>query len=66
MMAKNPLFHCVKCGKNTDAIAKAGRYLQRISPLGTDFIGECSPCCEYHEIKVTDNTALLNCLNDVT
>jgi len=56
--------NCNKCGKHVNEIAKAGKYLTRVSPMGENFIGECSPCCEYHEIKADGSTALLNALSD--
>lgn len=61
---KDPFFHCSECGKHIDVLAKAGKHLNRTSPKGEKFVGQCAPFCAYHEIKADDNTALLNCIND--
>lgn len=58
------MLNCDKCGKHVSEIARAGKYIKRTSPMGQDFIGECEPCCEYHEIKTYGSTALLNAIKD--
>lgn len=55
---------CNKCGQHLDRLTESGRYLTRVSPMGTDFIGECSPACEYHNINTKGHTALLNAIED--
>jgi len=58
--------NCSKCGDHINKLADSGRYLQRTSPKGGPFIGQCAPACEYHEIKPTETSALINALNDNT
>ena len=59
------MFNCDECGQHIDKLAESGRYLERTSPKGQEFVGQCAPACEYHELRTTGGTALKNCLNDI-
>lgn len=37
--------NCEKCGMSLQILTEAGRYLERTSPKGTEFRGQCVPAC---------------------
>ena len=40
--------NCKKCGQHVDDMAKRGAYLERTSPKGQAFEGQCAPSCEHY------------------
>jgi len=46
-MTKMVEIKCRKCGDNLKQAAERGAFLNRVSPKGQPFIGECSPCCTH-------------------
>lgn len=53
---------CRKCGRDIWAIAKEGKYLERVSKIGESFVGECRPSCEGNHGSQEDS--LLNALEE--
>lgn len=52
--------NCRKCGQHVNDMAKRGAWLERVSPKGENFIGECAPSCEHKHGNQDD--ALLGAL----
>ena len=43
---KDPAVHCSLCGQDIWQMSERGAFLKRTSPIGQNFVGECSPSCE--------------------
>lgn len=54
---------CRKCGQDASQASKRGAYLNRVSPKGGPFVGECRPSCEH--LHGGPNEAVLNALDGV-
>ena len=39
--------HCSKCGQDIWQMAERGAWVERTSPKGGPFVGQCAPSCEH-------------------
>jgi hypothetical protein len=46
MSAIYRMTHCSLCGQDIHQMAERGAYLERTSPKGGPFVGECRPSCD--------------------